>query len=283
MPNRMKRFPPLILIVALPIVAGCTGARSGTLWQMPQWKKPKGERWTIQCVNVRGPDRIARTESLADDLRRTANLQAKKVRVVHGRESSKVLYGTYYRLIDRDTGQLLRPPELNRDLLLIQQGRFIGARAVSAPETDIGDPALNLDAAKGTYTLLIAVFENTADFYERKQAAAEYAKELRRRGYEAYYRHGPRTSEVTVGTFGPDAIIERDRTSVQYERSAAPTPYVSAKTRITDYSMEVKRLQAKENFRYQLVNLNPVSISIKGQRQHLSSQLVRIHPEAVEW
>ena len=249
--------------------AGCqqgVGARS---WM--DWGKPKGEPWTILCVELLGPDRISRAEALADELRQIQGIQPRRVEIVHSRRSSQVLYGTYYRRIDADTGKLLIPDELRDDLQRIQLGRFIGARAISSPATDVGEPAWNLEKAEGTYTLLVAVFENTVDFYDRKAAAAAYAKELRQKGYEAYYSHGSRSSEVTVGTFGPDALVQRER------REGA------GRALVADYSAEVKQLQRKENFRYQLRNMRLIKPEGSDGQQFLASQLVRIRPEDEPW
>ena len=46
---------------------------------------------------------------------------------------------------------------------------------------------------------------------QRKEAAVAYCKELRTKGYDAWYRHSEFVSEVFVGTFGPEAAARRGR------------------------------------------------------------------------
>ncbi|UCG15928.1 MAG: hypothetical protein JSV19_11605 [Phycisphaerales bacterium] len=265
----MRRSRLILLTLTVLWPAGCEHGAGTRSWM--DWARPKGEPWTILCVELQGPDRISRAEALADELRQVEGIRPRGVEIVHGRRASQVLYGTYYRRIDRDTGKLLIPDELRDDLQRIQLGRFIGARAISSPATDVGEPTWDLEKAEGTYTLLVAVFENTVDFYDRKAAAAAYAKELRGKGYEAYYNHGPRSSEVTVGTFGPDALVQRERREL------------AGRALIADYSAEVKQLQREENFRYQLRNMRLVKPEGSDGQQFLASRLVRIRPEGEPW
>jgi hypothetical protein len=253
--------------------SGCHGA-GGTDWS---WGRPAGEKWTILCVEMQGPDRRSRTEALAKDLRQAKGIRRRNVRVVHGQRTSMLLYGTYYRRVDPQTGRLTVPENLRRDLRLLQGGvagqgaRFAGARMLSSPETDVGNPAWRLENAEGTYTLLVATFENTPDFYDRKKAAVEACKALRRRGYEAYYRHGPITSEVTVGTFGPDALIRGEH---QADSTGDSRWHVAA----VEYSESVRQLQKKEFFQFLLRNGRQMSLPGEGgRRRYLASRLVPIH------
>jgi hypothetical protein len=263
------------LLAGAASVTGCHNA-GGADWSWG-WGRPRGEKWTILCVEIQGPDRRSRTEALAKDLRQAKGIRRRDVHVAHGPQTSMLLYGTYYRRVDPKTSRLTVPENLRRDLRLIQGGvagqgaRFAGARMLSSPETDVGDPAWRLENAEGTYTLLVATFENTVDFYDRKKAAVEACKALRRRGYEAYYRHGPITSEVTVGTFGPDALIRG-------EHQADPTGATPWHVAAEEYSDPVKQLQKKEFFQFLLRNGRQMSLPGEGgRRRYLASRLVPIH------
>lgn len=268
----MMRFTWLTgLLAGVVGVVGCHDA------QWTGWGQPRGEKWTILCVEIQGPDRRSRTEALANELRQAKGIRARDVRVEHGPVLSQVLYGTYYRRVDPTSGRLTVPNDLRRDLRLIQGGvagrggRFAGARLLSSPETNVGNPEWRLDHAEGTYTLLVATFENTVDFYDRKQAAAETCKTLRGRGYEAYYRHGPLTSEVTVGSFGPDALIRGEHRA---DQAGVTHWHVVGE----QYSEQVQQLQKKEFFQFLLRNGRQMSLPGQGgRRRYVASRLVRIH------
>lgn len=70
--------------------------------------------------------------------------------------------------------------------------------------------ALDLRQYSGYYTLQVAFFD---DAYpgDRRDAAVDYARELREQGHQAYYYHGPNRSLVTVGLFTyQEAFITAD-------------------------------------------------------------------------
>ncbi len=75
---------------------------------------------------------------------------------------------------------------------------------------DVGPSEWDIRNNPGMYSLLINVYEDapTADppFVGRKRFAVQACRELRSQGLEAYYHHGPRTSSVTLGSFGPEAF-----------------------------------------------------------------------------
>jgi len=74
------------------------------------------------------------------------------------------------------------------------------------PMPDVGNPDWALAKVAAAYSLQVAVFEPTDDFWDYKQAAADYCTYLRERGYQAYYHHATAASTVTVGTFGEEAV-----------------------------------------------------------------------------
>lgn len=269
----------VVMAVLLGLTAGCEHGGGGLSWG---FGRPKGEPWTILCVAISGPGRIAESESLAADVRKIQGVRSQDVKVQHGRNSSQVLYGTYHRRIDPGTGKLLIPEQLRADLHTIQLGGFLGAEAIASPETDVGNPAWRLENARGAYTLLVATFENTADFYDRKTAAAEYTRELRRRGHEAYYHHGSVVSEVMVGTFGPEALLEQQTQRVQRDPDSQASRYAVERTVMSSYSAEVRRVQAKENFAYLLRNLKRVTVH-GDSKKFLGSQLVPIQTGSEAW
>jgi hypothetical protein len=178
---------------------------------------------------------------------------------------ARLYYGTYYRKTDPRTGKRGIPPELARDMEFIRQlggpsGQpfFLYARTVRLPQPDVGNPEWAISAADGVYSLQVAVFEPTDDFWEYKQAAADYVEWLRGQGHEAYYHHSEACSTVTVGSLGPDAVI------------------TGADGR-TYYSPEVLALQRNELFKYNVVNGGIFKVKgERGEKVAVPSRLVRI-------
>lgn len=223
----------------------------------------RGEPWTIECLALRGRERSRNAETVAEVFRQADGIDGKRVFVRHTDDASTIYYGRYFRRIDRDRGKRDVPRELVNDLNLVREmgddrGRriFLAARMIREPMADVGPPDWNLANTDGVYTLQVAAFEPTPEQPNFKRAAVEHARLLRENGYEAYYHHGLATSEVTLGVFGADAVINRDGK--------------------IDYSSEVRVLQRKEQFRYNLTNGAIWYAIVDGQKAPVRSLLVRI-------
>jgi len=210
----------------------------------------KGAPWTIQCMERRGLTRVEYLEQIAETLRRTPGVHADEVLVMdHSDGFARLYYGTYHRRTDPETGKRSTPRALKKDLEFIKQlgtgpGEYYFARAMAVrrPTPDVGNPEWALASADGMYTLQVAAFEPTDDFWEYKQAAAEACARLREHGYEAYYHHTNSCSLVTVGVFGPEAVESRRVTQNNYT------------TVQNFYSPEVEALLRDENLRYHHIN-----------------------------
>jgi hypothetical protein len=85
---------------------------------------------------------------------------------------------------------------------------FVRAIVMPLPGKSPGRPEWDLKTVTGTYTVLVGVFYNVpgGNLHEWKQYAADYCEELRNKGEQAYYKHDPSQSIVTIGVFGPEAI-----------------------------------------------------------------------------
>ena len=224
-------------ITAVPgMVAGCAS--------------PKGVRWTIQCMEATGPQASTHIEQIADTLRQTPGIDPDEVTVVHDRDgNSRLYYGTYYRRLDAETGRRSIPRELVRDLGMIKTlgtggSVFFFRRAtkVRKPQPDVGNPDWMLGRSGGAFTLQVGVFEATDEFFEYKQAAAEYCAALRSKGYDAYYHHDSACSVVTVGAFAEGAVV----TTVVRERGMT--------RRVTRFSDEINALMRDDLLKYNLWN-----------------------------
>lgn len=226
--------------------------------------RQQGERYTIQCLELRGPLRFQNTEEIVKVLRRAPGITPSEVSLIHDDDVSTVFYGTYIRPYDKKTGQLMLSKQTKEDIRLLKElvdergvHYFLEAKLVPVPTPDIGPPEWDLAGADGKYSLQVAVFYNTPGFDQRKGAALEYVKDLRSRGYQAYYYHGERASMVTVGLFGDDAIVQRE-----------DGPH---------YNDEVKALQTKEEtFLYNLENGRKKYRIEDGQRIPVPSLLVHV-------
>lgn len=239
---------------------------------------PRGTAWTIQCLELRGPQHKEHIKQIAETLKRTPGIRPHDVFTRDGPdECSRLYYGTYYRSIDKKSGRRAIPKQMRSDLELVKQlgagpGEyyFLHARKVRMPTPDVGNPEWALSSVDGVYTLQVAAFEPTDDFWEYKQAAADYCELLRAKGYEAYYYHSPTkaVSMVTVGLFGREAV----RTSGDGR---------------TYYSQDVIELQERDELlKYNWLNGGIYRVkNTKGVMVPVPSRLVRLPQadESIEW
>ena len=203
----------------------------------------KGAAWTILCVQLAGPDKLSRIEQIAQTLKRTPGIRSQDVFVREGSDGfARLYYSTFSRRTDRKTGRRSMPDRTRQDLNLLKelgtdsgQRLFLLAMLVRMPTPDVGNPEWDLRNVNATYSLQVGVFEPTDDFGEYKRAAAEFCALLREQDYQAYYHHSMASSVVTVGAFGPEAVITRS-------------------DGLTYYSSEVLALQREKLLQYNLLN-----------------------------
>ncbi len=228
--------------------------------------RPKGAPWTILCLEMRGPSRMLHVQQIAETLKRSRGVRSQEVFVRDEDDgAARLYYGTYYRRTNPKTGKRSIPKKLVTDLEFIKQlgdsgqSFFLGARKVRMPLPNVGNPDWDLKNAEGVYTLQVAVFEPTDDFWDCKQAASEYCKYLRKQNLEAYFYHADASSMVTVGLFGEDALITQQKG-------------------LRRYSAKVKSLQkSNELLRYNRLNgAVYTAMSDKGQKVRVESRLVKI-------
>lgn len=265
-----RRLVGMICCGVLLTACGCTTGprdtsgfplkRSGSLFG------PKGSPWTILCLEVRGPERMQQMEQIAETLKRTPGIRPDEVVLLDDPDGlAQLYYGVYYRRTDRQTRQRSTPKRLRRDMELIKQlgdpsrkYYFLMARTVRVPTPDVGNPDWALLKVNAAYSLQVAVFEPTDDFWDFKLAAAEYCKFMREKGYEAYYYHGSGCSVVAVGAFGEDAVRR-------------------GPDRRTYYSPEVVALQQDELLKYNRLNGAIYRIKTGDDTSvRVTSRLVRI-------
>ena len=179
---------------------------------------PAGAPWTILCLELKGPHRLDQIQQIADTLKRTPGIRAGEVFVRDESDGfARLYYGQYFRKTDPKSGKAPTPQKLVDDLKMIKElgsgpGQYFFRRALTVrmPTDDVGNPDWALTRAPGLYTLQVGVFEPSDEFLEFKRAAAEYCALLREKGYEAWYHHTPAASMVTVGSFGPEALVPQE-------------------------------------------------------------------------
>lgn len=186
------------------------------------------ELWTIECRVCTGRDHASDAETYAKSLRKVRELKPNLVSILKEKDRSRVIYGQYELKYVRGSGNEVlveqKNTQIQNDLKFIKQlasgevHPFLTARTMAMPTEDVGPPEWDLRTAKGFYTLHVGATYPTSEFRDYKTAAVEWVRALRQDGYEAYYYHDPdkQTSDICVGTFGPDALIKDAKGSQRY-------------------------------------------------------------------
>ncbi|GMV98259.1 MAG: hypothetical protein AMXMBFR83_26110 [Phycisphaerae bacterium] len=232
------------------------------------------ERWTIRCARLQSPNHADMANVLAGMLRKVPQLKPREVRIVSTTGESVIYYGEYRKITARD-GTPAFPPEYQRDIELIRslsyQNQtpffFAGPELLASPEPVAGAGAEgDLSTARGAYSLQIAVFYNTGEFTQRKEAAEAYVKDLRRRGYPAYYYHEDPRSFVMVGDFEA-ADLERGPDG-QYRYGPRVQQFIARNPEefryVTENGMKVKRRLTGPDGKEQVIIPESLLVPVRG-------------------
>ena len=169
--------------------------------------------------------------------------------------------------------------ELNNDLEMLheliddeERRFFITARRVVAPsQHGVTSSEWDLRDANATYTLQVGVYYNDANLQRRKAAAVAKCDALRAKGLEAYYYHADTCSMVTVGAFGPEAVLD-NRGQVRFVGRGNRQTQVAH-----HYGPEVVSLQKRDVCKYNRTNDNiEYNIEANGKRVPVWSMLVHV-------
>ncbi len=192
------------------------GSAQGQLfdWLKKDKDKSRGDAWAIRCISIDGPDAARLAHGYGDALKGIAGFKADLVRVIDGPSGSTLYYGEYRRRYDaRNEVEMFDPdprPTLERLRGLSLGGQDIWpfqlATMAALPGASEGGQDWALRDAKGYWSLQVAVFYDTGEFRQRREAAEQYCKLLRDQGEEAYVDHGDVHSIVSIGTFPKSAI-----------------------------------------------------------------------------
>jgi hypothetical protein len=179
---------------------------------------PKDAVWTIYCRSFSGEMRAAEAKRCRDLMEKQSGM--KDWWVVHQQDASTLYYG-YYRSNQKNAedGKDRKDAErLFSDNLRIralkdadENAYFPFSLPVQIPQPgDEGPPEWNLlNTPKTDYwTILIGLYRDHPD---RKKAAVDAVKQLRKDGKEAYYFHGDTTSTVCIGAWPREALSQPEK------------------------------------------------------------------------
>lgn len=270
--NPLRTWLVVAVLASLFVAGGCgvrRDSRGFAIIRTSPGMGPKGSPWTIRCLEIHSLDTQSQMPAIAESLKRTPGIRPSDVIVLEGDDGvSRLYYGTYYRTTDVATGKRSISNRLQNDMAMIKelatdtgQHLFMLSSIVRVPLRNWGTPEWALTGVTGAFSLQVAVFEPTDEFWDFKLAAFEYCSELRKRGYEAYYHHTDAASMVTVGVF---------------DESDAPVGH-SGLREFRRYSAKVMALRRDPLLQYNRLNGRIYStVSDKGVRIPMESRLVGI-------
>jgi hypothetical protein len=275
--ERMKLHLIAIALLAAIGVVSCTARSPGT--EPPQRSlagatqgaadasgrpiPPADAQWTIYCYTVSGPDHMAQSRRLRDEMMRISPLR--DWYLVHG-ERESTLYHGFYRVMNdpADQRESTRAQSDRRQIETITDA--LGDRifrdtmfvALEMPDPD-GPPEWNLLNTGAAWTLEIAVYKDHA---ERKQAAVEAVREARKMGVEAYYYHGPTASSVCIGAWPIEAIRAQESDVAMARDPSQPIAIVPEGVRVSP-DMRDERGRPIKVFQPKLEPVDPTLIEAR--------------------
>ncbi len=208
------------------------------------------------------PDHPAVAARWRDSL--VSNLGWKELSVVM-RGDFSMLYWGQFSSMDSANRQLAKAKAYrNQKNVAI----FSTAAVTVLPGSDTEQAEWDLSKCPGKYSLLVADFQDVPQegYVERLEDAVAYCRELRAKGYEAYYHHGPSTSSVTIGSFGPESIQEPD------PRQGARSFDAPTISQAVVVGPELLALQ--KQFPHRLWNLREIKDTLRDSQGHVVSQTV---------
>ena len=215
----MTKWIAVTLWVLLPWTAGCGVGGGVSLFNLPSSSlSGSGEDFTVLLASFSGAEHVQSANRCRKDTEDLTHWRG--VYVVHEDNTSNVYWGRYSTIEDARKDMLVARQWTSRD----GGHPFEVATIMTRPGDNPGRPEHDLRNATGYYTLVIAHFYNDEErgVRNRKQYAIENCEDLRAKGVEAYYLHGPRISMVTVGSFPRSAYITVEKDGVA--RAVANSP-----------------------------------------------------------
>jgi len=240
-----------VLAVVLPVLMG---AASGC---------DIGEKqYTILLHAFTGPNHVGQSKMYRDKTKELAGWSG--LELVHKDSNSELYWGRYRTAsaaeTDLKTARTWRVQNVNRPA-------FPFPKVVLIPGMEIERPEYNLaNASPGYWTVLVALYvdDPSQGFVgrDRQKHALEYCDWLRKKGYEAYYRHTSSRTQITVGTFPEHAFVLESKTG--RGSSIIPAKQIAAKQVVKSERMKKIMHTVDPPLRYLLINDHA-----KGKKQRL--------------
>ena len=204
----MKPFALTFLLAGLlAMPMGCSGRGVGLGDRRGRLNGPEG-RFTILLRVFHDRNHRALAEQWRKSLGQS--LRWKDLYVVTSGEHSELYWGRF------KSRKLARPALKRAQKHRTHSGTYPFNQAFITVARDSGTASAPWDLRNcpGAYSLLIAVYQDVPKegYVGRHKFAVDYCRELREKGHEAYFHHGPSSSSVTVGAFGRDAFLEKQVT-----------------------------------------------------------------------
>jgi hypothetical protein len=215
--------------VALVEKSQPTNQRPAKAPSMPGPTIPKDAQWTILCATITGPNHAASARAARANL--IAQTKMPDWYTVTSEGETTLYYGFYRSINDPKDAKESARAQNDRKTIAALTDPSGGTRLFSAvllTKLDAPDPASppewDLTSAKGTYSLQVAVYKDSAD---RRAAAVEAVRSARAAGYEAYYFHGPSASSVCIGAWPETAVRESNQFNVKQMANPNAVPLVA--------------------------------------------------------
>ena len=186
----------MFLMALLPAwLAGCGEGSMLASLGGPDLDKEGG--FTILLAVLATPDHVEQAKNYKENTEKDTDWDG--LYIVHEAAHSD-LYRGRYASAKTARGDLAKAKEY-----LTPIGVPVFARAMIVPlgGEDIGPAEWNLKNVEGAFTVVVAEFYNdpARGISGRKQYAVDNCRDLREKGYDAYFYHGPVKSLICIGNF----------------------------------------------------------------------------------
>jgi len=197
-----------IVTLIVGLAGGCGDMRTPNIFAKPSQTDQQDAEYTILLYVLRSADHADRIQSFKSQTEQDTGW--KGLFVITEAGHSELYRGKYAD--HKEASKNLAEAKNYRTPLRVTP--YAQAIILPLPGSQPGPVEWNLRHAKGAYTVVVATFHDVpeAKYFGRKANAVAYCRQLREKGKEAYFHHGPANSLVTVGTFGEAAVqmVQRD-------------------------------------------------------------------------
>ena len=188
-------------------------------------------KYTILLSTYVGPAHAANAKQIKDRAVEASFAPAKELLVVHKENGSDLYWSRTYRSPEDAKPDLMTA----RNFHLVKDGPpvFPGAITVAKMPAEYGPAEWNLKNATWEYefTLLVGEYEDSPKHGyvgRRIKDCVEHVRQLRKKGYKAYYYHGATKSLATVGMY-LEAAAQQTVLKYQTDRNGQKIPVYGQK------------------------------------------------------